>query len=147
MTDSTHLISYTIDESDSDRICIHAKIDDTEVGVVILEILFDAMSEFEGAINDEEISEAEVDRLFPDNTIQSINHLKVNDNWLRRGIGDGLMNQALDYFELHGNETIYLNACPMGHGISLPDLVEFYESYGFKQIIHGGPNIEMVRAA
>jgi ribosomal protein S18 acetylase RimI-like enzyme len=148
MKDSSSIaIRYVVDDADSDRVCIQAIIDEVEVGAIILETIHDAHSEFEGAIDDEEISEDMVNQLFPDDVIQSINHLKVNTEYQRLGIGDGLMNQALDYFELQGVSTIYLNACPMGCCISLKNLTDFYESYDFKPIIYGGPNIEMVRAA
>ena len=58
MKDSSSIaIRYVVDDADSDRVCIQAIIDEVEVGAIILETIHDAHSEFEGAIDDEEISE------------------------------------------------------------------------------------------
>jgi len=152
MIDSNHLIRYVIDDADSDRVEINAMDSDTIIGTIVLEIAYDAHTEFEDAISNNEITEDKVNQLFPNDIVPSIKHLKVIDGYRRLGIGDGLMNQALDYFELNGPTTIYLNACPMGNDISLDNLIGFYESYDFKPIIYGNylseeVNVEMVRAS
>lgn len=144
--ESSHLIRYEVDESDSDRIEINAIDGEITVGVIILETVYDAHSEFESAIYNDDITEDKVNQLFPEDIVPSIKHLKVDDCYRRIGIADCLMNKALDYFELQGVNTVYLNACPMGNDISLDNLTDFYKSYDFKPLIYGGPNIEMVRS-
>jgi GNAT superfamily N-acetyltransferase len=145
MTDLVQLISHEIDDTDSDRVEITAMYEHTSIGSIVIETVYDAHSEFESAIFDNDITESRVNQLFPDDIVPSIKHLQVDSSYRKNGVGDLLMNLALDYFELQGVNTIYLNACPMGNGISLDNLISFYESYDFKPLIHGGPNVEMVR--
>jgi hypothetical protein len=56
------------------------------------------------------------------------------------------MKRAIAKTKQQGYNTMYLNANPIGtQGLNLNDLKGFYESFGFKEALHQGGNIQMIK--
>lgn len=123
-----------------DYIKILAKLNNKEIGHISLENMTNAYWYFEG-----EFSEDEYYKLFPNDNFIKIEHLEINDNYKGQGIAKELIKKALNISKKLGYKQIYLNASPMGFsGLQLSDLVGFYESFGFKEILHQGNNVQML---
>jgi len=89
------------------------------------------------------IDEDEYYKIFPDDEYIKIEHVKVEKKYAQKGFGRILMDRALDEIRKTDFKRVYLNASPMGTQIPLPDLIEFYESLGFKVFHREANNAEM----
>jgi len=67
----------------------------------------------------------------------SIDKLYVKEIYRRNGIATSLMNMALNTFYKNRIEEISLVASPYQNGLSLLQLIKFYESFGFEQTLPG----------
>ena len=137
-------LSFIIDDSDfdnSDTITINAIANGKVVGFVVIGEEYDAYWKFE-----DEMSEEEFDRIFPDDSFATIETLEINDEYKGKGYARPLMNKALSLIKERGENIVYLNASPMGfRGLNINDLVKFYASFGFKIIVDDyDENKEMV---
>lgn len=94
----------------------------------------------------DEFSEEKYSHLFPDDKFANIVWLQVSKNNYRgEGIAKELMKRAIAKAKQQGYSSIYLNASPIGmDGLNLSDLVDFYRSFGFKEILHQGHNTQML---
>ena len=124
---------------DEDRITIIAYINGNKVGSVTSDLLFDAYNyEF-----DDVFDEDTFDELYPDDTIVKIENLEVDDEYKNRGIGTQLMSHMMALMKKSYNQ-FYLNASPMGfRGLNVSNLVNFYEKFGFKELLNQGGNVLM----
>lgn len=125
---------------DNDYIFI-AYYDKIEVGSLRMEVLYDAYKyEFKG-----DISEVEFNNLFPDDIIIKIESLTVEKNYRNKNIASELMIFAMKYHKEQGYNQFYLNASPPKYdsGLQLPNLITFYEKFGFKVFLHQGNNALM----
>jgi GNAT superfamily N-acetyltransferase len=125
---------------DEDRTTITAYVNNKKVGLLSMEILFDAYRyEFEDVFDEYSFSE-----LYPDSEIVKIEHIEVNDDYKNSGIGSQLMKRGMELMKKNGYNQFYLNASPMGFkGLNTMDLVDFYKKFGFKELINQGHNVLM----
>ena len=125
---------------DEDRTTITAFINNKKVGSLSMEILFDAYQyEFEDVFD-----EYTFDDLYPDSKIVQIEHIEVDDNYKKSGIGSELMKRGIGLMKKNGYKQFYLNASPMGFkGLGTIDLVDFYKKFGFKELLNQGHNVLM----
>lgn len=132
-------VIYTSD-IDEDRITFIAKDNNIKIASITIELMSAAYWYFE-----DEFSEDDYDDMFPDDKVFKIEHLEVSDKHKGKGIAKILMNKVIDKAKELNYNNIYLNASPMGNsGLQLNDLVGFYESFGFKTILHQGGNAQML---
>ena len=125
---------------DEDRTTITAYINNKKVGLLSMEVLFDAYTyEF-----DDVFDEDTFDELYPDSSIVKIEHIEVDDNYKNSGIGSELMKRGMELMRKNGYNQFYLNASPMGFkGLETVDLVNFYKKFGFKELLNQGHNVLM----
>ena len=95
----------------------------------------------------DEFSEEQYDEMFPDDKFVLIGWLEVPQNKYKgEGIAKELMKRAIAKAKQQGYNTMYLNANSIGtQGLNLNDLKGFYESFGFKEALHQGGNIQMIK--
>ena len=125
---------------DEDRTIITAYINNSKVGSLSMEILFDAYQyEFEDVFDEDTFNE-----MYPDAEIVKIEHIEVDDNYKNSGIGSQLMKRGMELMKKNGYNQFYLNASPMGFkGLRTMDLVDFYKKFGFKELLNQGHNVLM----
>lgn len=125
---------------DEDRTTITAFINNKKVGSLSMVILFDAYQyEFEDVFDEDTF-----DDLYPDSEIVQIEHIEVDDNYKKSGIGSELMKRGIGLMKKNGYKQFYLNASPMGFkGLGTIDLVDFYKKFGFKELLNQGHNVLM----
>jgi len=123
-----------------DRTTITAYINNNKVGLLVMEILFDAYQyEFEDVFDEDTF-----DKMYPDSKIVKIEHIEVYDNYKNSGIGSKLMKHGMELMKKNGYNQFYLNASPMGFkGLDIMDLVDFYKKFGFKELLNYGHNVLM----
>lgn len=128
---------------DDGRVTISAMVGRTNVGYIIIEQIRNGYWMFE-----DDISEDEYYKTFPDDSFLKIEHLLVLDDYKSGGYGKQLLNKAIKYGKEIGENIIYLNASPMGSsGLNIDNLVNFYKGFGFKTLTHSekwSNNKEMV---
>lgn len=91
-----------------------------------------------------EIEEEKYNVLFPDDKYAELTTLEVNGSYKGKGYGKKIMRKALSYIKKREYLEVYLNACPLGfEGLSLYNLVKFYEKFGFRTFIEEARNQEM----
>jgi GNAT superfamily N-acetyltransferase/predicted nucleotidyltransferase len=124
-----------------DDITINAIHDNKIIASITMEPMLSAYWFFE-----DEISEEQYDELFPEDKFMNIQHLVVSDTRMRgEGIAKKLMIQAIKKSIQLGYAQIYLNASPMGvEGLNLPNLIGFYQKFGFKVFLNQGNNALMI---
>ncbi len=124
---------------DEDEIRINAIYDHEIIGSLLLELMLDAYWHFD------EIPEDEFYKIFPDGKLVIISSVEIKNNKYKgQGIAKELMKRAIAKAKQQGFNSIALNASPMGsQGLPLNDLVEFYKSFGFKELLHQGNNVLM----
>lgn len=117
--------------SKEDGFEIKALVDGEEAGSIYVVEKYDAFSDFEGYLTDEQY-----DTIFKENdSFFEIQHLEVDDYFKGEGIAGFLMNEAISKIKESGADIVYLNASPMGFtGLGIFDLVKFYEKFGFRAI-------------
>lgn len=128
------------EEQDEDRIKITAyKSNDEKVGRVILELNSGAYWYFE-----DDFTQDEYDEMFPDDEFMKIEHIEVRDK--KSGVARKLMSLAIEKSKELGYHQIYLNASPIHseNMLQLQDLIWFYKTFGFKEILHQGNNCQML---
>lgn len=110
------------------------------VGSLRMEVLYDAYEyEFKG-----DISEDEYNRMFSDETVVKIEYLKVEKEFRNNDIANKLMIFGMKYIKEQGYNQFYLNASPQyDSSLQLPNLITFYEKFGFKVFLHQGNNALM----
>lgn len=125
---------------DEDEIIITAFDGDKKIGYLTMDLLFDAYEyEFEDVIDEDSFY-----NLYPDSEIIKLSHLTVDDNYLNTGVGTQLVKNGINLMKNKGYKQFYLNASPMGfNGLRLPDLVNFYKKFGFKELLNQGNNVLM----
>lgn len=125
---------------DEDRTTITAYINNKKVGLLSMEVLFDAYTyEFDDVFDEDTFNE-----LYPDSSIVKIEHIEVDDNYKNSGIGSELMKRGMELMRKNGYNQFYLNASPMGFkGLETVDLVNFYKKFGFKELLNQGHNVLM----
>jgi GNAT superfamily N-acetyltransferase/predicted nucleotidyltransferase len=128
-------------EKTEDGFEINAFLDNHEIGSMVIDATFNGFWVFDGDLTEEEYEE-----VFPDDEFMQFTHLSIPDESMRGlGIAKKLMQLAIEKTKQFGLNTIYLNASPMGNkGLNLPDLIGFYESFGFQVFKHQGGNALMV---
>jgi GNAT superfamily N-acetyltransferase len=135
-------VTFTTFDDDG-RVTISAMVGRTNVGYIIVEQLMNGYWMFE-----DDMSEDEYSKLFPDDKFLKIEHLLIFDDYKGGGYGKQLVNQAIQYAKEIGENIIYLNASPMGNsGLNIGNLVSFYKSFGFKTLPHSdkwNKNKEMI---
>jgi GNAT superfamily N-acetyltransferase len=115
---------------DEDRVVINGFIGRTNIGYVILEYRFNAYSEFDGIMDEDDFY-----NLFPDGNFIEIETLLIKDEFKNKGYGKELLKKAIEYAKSNNQTRVYLNASPMGNtGLALPELVSFYKKFGFEVI-------------
>jgi len=93
----------------------------------------------EDNLNDLGLSESDM--------IGKIEHIEIKDEYKGKGYAKLLMKKAIELAKQKGLMPLYLNASPMGskrYGLSLEDLTDFYESFGFKVFLNQGNNNLMI---
>lgn len=132
--------SFNVNQNE-DEITINAIHDKRLIASLTMEPMINAYWYFE-----DEISEEQYDELFPEDTFMNIQHLEVSDTRMRgEGIAKKLMLQAIKKTIQLGYSQIYLNASPMGvKGLDLPNLIGFYQKFGFKVFLNQGNNALMI---
>ncbi len=125
---------------DEDRTTITVYINNKKVGLLSMEVLFDAYEyEFDDVFDEDTFNE-----LYPDSSIVKIEHIEVDDNYKNSGIGSELMKRGMELMRKNGYNQFYLNASPMGFkGLETVDLVNFYKKFGFKELLNQGHNVLM----
>jgi len=125
---------------DEDRTTITAYINNKKVGLLSMEILYDAYHyEFEDVFDEDTFNE-----IYPDSEIVKIEYIEVDDNYKNSGIGSELMKRGMELMKKKGYKQFYLNASPMGFkGLGTMDLVDFYKKFGFKELLNQGNNVLM----
>lgn len=119
---------------DEDRMTIILMQNKEIIGKVIIEHIFSGYREFEDVMDEDDYYD-----VFGGDEFFQIEHIEVYKAYAGGGYGKLLMNKAIEYVKSKGGEIIYLNASPIGHrGLDLPNLVAFYEKFGFQEI----PNIK-----
>lgn len=132
--------SYKFSQKDEDTFYISAKFKGKEVGYIMMDVMVNAYYYF-----DDIMSEDEYNKLFPNDEFVRINWLKVDPDFRGKGMAKQLISMALDRIKKMGYNQTYLNASPVGNdGLKLNDLVDLYKSFGFKEIIHQGNNVQMI---
>lgn len=127
--------------NDEDRFIIEVKLNNIKIGEISSEILF---SPYEYEFDDV-FTEEEYDEIFNDDDIVKISYVDIIDKYKYHGIGTILMNKMINHLKQQGHSYMYLNASPMGFsGLDLPNLIKFYEKFGFEVIKHQGHNALMV---
>src|ERR1035437_260083 len=97
-----------------------------------------------------DFSEDKYDKMFPHDSCAEIIWLQIYNDGDRSFRGEGiakkLINIAINKIKKKGFDRIYLNASPIKieKGLDLNDLVGFYKSFGFKEILHQGTNVQML---
>lgn len=128
------------EDENGDRRTIIAYDGKNKVGSLTIELMVNAQWYFE-----DEFSEDEYDKMFPNDEVFKIEHLEVNDTYKGKGIAKELMKKAIDLAKKLNYQNVYLNASPMGNkGLDLPNLVDFYKSFGFEEILDQGGNVQML---
>lgn len=139
------IFDYNEDE-DGDRVTISAIKNGNVVGRVIIGFIFDAYREFEDLIESGEFTEKEYYKIFPNDTFAQIEYLDVVDNEKGKGYAKQLMETAMNHIKSKGESVVYLNASPMGFtGLNINNLVGFYKSFGFQELVDSGHNVEMFK--
>ncbi|MFW6016305.1 MAG: GNAT family N-acetyltransferase [bacterium] len=88
--------------------------------------------EFADDLTEEELKNIKIDE---NDLITKIEHIEVNLSYRNKGYSTKLMKEALKEASKRNAEYIYLNASPMGFdGLSLNELTNFYEKFGFNVI-------------
>lgn len=91
-------------------------------------------------------TEDQYDEMFPDDKFVNIGWLQVKQ-FRGEGIAKELMKRAIAKAKQQGYTRVYLNASPINiglEGLNLQQLVAFYSSFGFKEILHQGHNTQML---
>lgn len=115
---------------DEDRMNIYLMDNKEVVGKVIVVHIMDGYREFEDVMDEDTYYE-----IFGDDDFYQIEHLEVEPEYTGGGYGKLLMNKAIEFVKNREGRIIYLNASPMSHkGLNLPNLVAFYEKFGFEEI-------------
>lgn len=133
-------LEFIYEYPDEDNIEINAEIDGNTVGSVNIEEMQNAFWYFEDCFSDDEYYE-----MFPDDKVFIISSISIAKAYMGRGVAKELMRLAILEAREHGYHNVYLNASPMGFsGLKLPELVKFYEKFGFKTILDQGNNVQMI---
>lgn len=133
-------------ETDDEWTTIMALLNGKEVGKVVIEFVMDGYREFEDIINDpnNDFTDQDYDKIFPNDRFAEIEYLYVDEEFRGSGIARKLLDKAKSYAKKEGENVLYLNASPMGvRTLNLMDLVGFYKSYGFQEMIVEPNNVEM----
>lgn len=137
-------IEYHINsDKESDEIKIEAFYRGDKIGDAIAKILFgDFYYEF-----DDVMSEDDTYELFPDDSLAKIEHVEVSKQYRGSGVAKEMMNRLLRELERQGFKQFYLNASPMGidKGFNKPELVKFYQKFGFNTLLDQGGNTLMIK--
>jgi GNAT superfamily N-acetyltransferase len=122
------------------RTTLTALIDNKKIGLLSMEVLFDAYQyEF-----DDVFDEDTFEKLYPNSEIVKIEHIEVDDNYKNFGIGSELMKLGMELMKKNGYNQFYLNASPIGFkGLETMELVDFYKKFGFKELLNQGHNVLM----
>lgn len=129
-------IEFNID-IDDEYTEIIASVGGDEIGKLVLCELIDSYSyEFDDVFDEDTFYE-----LFPNDLIIKVEHIEIGNEYKSSGYGRKIMLYGLEYMKNKGYTQFYLNASPMGFdGLRTDELVEFYESVGFKVILDQGHN-------
>jgi GNAT superfamily N-acetyltransferase len=136
--ESIHNIQYSkeVDE-DGDNIEISAYLDGSSIAKLSFEILYDA---YEYEFSDD-FTEDEFDAIYTDVSIVKLSHIEVNKDYMREGVAKKLISYGISLMIKEGYNEFFLNASPMGfRGMRLQPLIEFYKSFGFREILNQGNN-------
>lgn len=134
---------FKIVQSDEDEFEILATYQNQLIAKLNLDIMIGMFDYY----FDGDFTEEEYDELFPDDATTFISWVEVyNDIHKGNGIARQLMNMAIQKTKQLGFNRIYLNASPIksDKSLNLNDLINFYESFGFKIIKHQGHNAQMI---
>lgn len=86
------------------------------------------------------------DDIFGYKPLVYIEHVKVNKEYQKSGIGSKLLNFTIDWIKSNlDTKIIALNASPIEKQIPLTKLVEFYKKSGFKSVEQRGNNVVMIK--
>lgn len=135
-------IKFKTIQHDQDEYVILATQNFETIAKLNLDIMVSMYDYFEG-----DFTEEEYDQLFPNDECVFVSWLEVyNDAFKGNGIGKQLMNLAIQKTQQLGYDTMYLNASPIksNKSLDLNSLVNFYKSFGFKEIKHQGHNVQML---
>lgn len=126
---------------DEDEILITATYNNELIGNLNMAVMTNAYWYFKDSFTEEQY-----DEFFPDDKFIDIAWIQVSKQKFRgEGIAKELMKRALAKAKQQGFNRIYLNASPIGFdSLSIQDLVNFYKSFGFKEILHQGHNVQML---
>jgi len=129
-----------IEKQDEDVFSITAIHNGKELGHFTADIMTNAYWYFS-----DDMPEEDYDDIFIDDQFVRINHIKINPEARRKGLGKELMRRGINKIKRLGLDMIYLNASPTdSSGLPLNELVSFYESFGFKTLINQGNNVQMI---
>lgn len=134
--------SFKYKRESEDELVINAIYNGEIIGKLSMGFMMSAYWYFE-----DEFSEEQYDEMFPDDKFVLIGWLEVPQNKYKgEGIAKELMKRAITKTKQQGYNTMYLNASPVGNqGLQLSDLKGFYESFGFKETLHQGGNVQMIK--
>jgi ribosomal protein S18 acetylase RimI-like enzyme len=99
------------------------------IGSASIEKVNNGYNKFEDTMTYDEYIE-----LFGDGSFFELEHIRVNNEFIRMGYGKALMEKTIEVISNYGGKLIYLNASPLYNKIGLTDLVNFYMGFGFKII-------------
>jgi predicted N-acetyltransferase YhbS len=123
-----------------DNIEILAKHDNLVIGSISIEEKIDAFWYFQDYFTEDKYNE-----MFPNDEMFAIQSISVAKSFMNKGIAKELMKLAINKAKELKYSNVYLNASPMGFsGLKLPDLVKFYEKFGFKAILKQNRNVQML---
>lgn len=96
-------------------------------------------------IFEDDMEEDEYNELFPDDEFAYLETLHVEPEHRGKGYARKLIGEALKYIRSKGLRQVYLNASPSyDSSLALPDLVNLYKSFGFKELSGYAGNVEML---
>lgn len=132
-------MSYEIDKN-GDEINIYGYLDDDDleerelVGTVSVNILTnDVLYEYE--LKDD-LDYDTFNGVFKNDIIVKIEHINIIDEFRGCDYGKMIMDYTMSYLKKEGYTNYYLNASPMGYdGLNQDNLVKFYKSFGFKELL------------
>lgn len=125
-------------QTDEDTTKFIAKSNGKVIGNLSIVQYLSAYSYFE-----DDFSEDDYYEMFPDDQFIILEHLEVDKPFRGKGIAKQLVIAGINESKKLGYNRIYLNASPMG-GLNLYDLIGFYKSFGFEEVLHQGNNCQML---
>ena len=127
-----------VDRADEDTTSFQIEIDGDVKGEIITTEVIDGTYHIEF----DDIPEEERDKIFTAERLLKLDGLETYDQG--KGYAKELMNHVIKWAKRKKYKQLFLNASPMGSGLSLGPLTNFYKKFGFEVIKKQGPNNQML---